>query len=565
MLVALTLGHLTYGDMTNYVGFLPLTMLGYGLMRRRDTPFLAMLAVAFVLLWFALGGNFSVACYNYFPLMNKFRQISYAFNILKVFVLLLGGFGFDQWLRDVRGLGSNHGDAVGKWGRLGIALLLVGFAADFVYSVRPNDLTDCWLNYCDKSFAQGPWTRYGLMGRYLCYTGVFAGTLLAVIPRVHRKLLGLMGTALFAVYVADVGSFYLAMVKYTRFVSNTVEVGDAFHVCPLVYGEQRIRFDAKAPPPGRARDIINILKDAGGEFPPSNSTLYASLYLLFRVDPINPTYRIDLVTPGIKRMIESAGGALPANHGRPGIYLPNSDRFKQSLGFGMPKIRIVRAAKIVSNDAIILDESLASARPQTVPGDDIHVTKFSANRVEIDVVADTPGWLYDADAFDRGWKAAIEGQPAQVFSANAGCKAVFVQKGSQHVVFYFDRGLRDWMCSGVIYSAAFSGFVLLGGVVVIGLRERDGRGDGETKNAPAATSLLALRIWSACAIAASLSLCPLPGARHDRLKNDCSKPQGEVFRTLEVKEWGSRGQPIISFISRTARSMPTSTARATML
>ncbi len=520
MLTALTLGHLTNGDMTNYVGFLPLLTLGYGLMRRRDPAFLALLAVAFVLLWFALGGYFSRACYYGFPLMNKFRQISYAFNVLKVFVLLLGGLGFDQWLRDVRGLSGAGPTVLGKWGWLAIAALLCAFAADFCYSVRPNDLTDCWLNYCDRSFAEGPGTRFILMARYLCYAGVLGGILIAVWKRAERKLLGLLGAALLAVYVADVGAYYLAMVHYTRFVPDTVAIGDAFDVCPLTYDEQRTQFDARTPPPGRARNIVRILRAASAKPQAANdATLYASLYLLFRVDPIEPTYRLDLILPGVKRMIESVGGTVSASYTNPGIFLPHKDRFKQTLGWRLPKIRIVREAEFVGSVSeacvklrteenpqdrlIIVGEDGASAKPQAAI-DDVRVTKYSANRIEIDVVAGAPGWLYDADAFDRGWQATIDGRRADVVRANVGCKAVPVQEGRQHVVLFFDRGLRDWVCWGVAGSAAFFGWVLIGGVLVIGWRVTGGgwRAAGEGEETSAARGPLLL--WSACAIMVSV-------------------------------------------------------------
>jgi hypothetical protein len=103
MLRVLARGDIYYGDFINYVGILPLGAVLYALLRRRDTYFLSIAAVVLALFWFSLGGGFTELCYHGFPMMKKYRFISAVWNFLRIFLLLLGGLGFDQILRDLRG------------------------------------------------------------------------------------------------------------------------------------------------------------------------------------------------------------------------------------------------------------------------------------------------------------------------------------------------------------------------------------------------------------------------------------------------------------------------------
>ena len=106
--LALVKGDFYYSEYTNYVGTLPLLILAFALPCRRDTPFLSLAAVAFVLVWFTLGGWFDTLLYNCFPLMKKYRFISITFATLKIFLLLLAGLGFDRLCRRFAALSTQY-------------------------------------------------------------------------------------------------------------------------------------------------------------------------------------------------------------------------------------------------------------------------------------------------------------------------------------------------------------------------------------------------------------------------------------------------------------------------
>lgn len=75
-----------------------------------------------------------------------------------------------------------------------------------------------------------------------------------------------------------------------------------------------------------------------------------------------------------------------------------------------------------------LDEAIGSAR----------IDHDEAERVEVAVSAETPGYLFLADSFDPGWSATLDGEPVPIRPANIAFRAVFVPSGAHRVVFRYE-------------------------------------------------------------------------------------------------------------------------------
>jgi hypothetical protein len=81
------------------------------------------------------------------------------------------------------------------------------------------------------------------------------------------------------------------------------------------------------------------------------------------------------------------------------------------------------------------------------------------NTLAVEVEASAPGYLVVVEAFNAGWRALVDGQPAVVLRANALFRAVPVPRGRHQVVFEYRSPAALW---GVMST-------LLTGATVLGL------------------------------------------------------------------------------------------------
>ena len=65
------------------------------------------------------------------------------------------------------------------------------------------------------------------------------------------------------------------------------------------------------------------------------------------------------------------------------------------------------------------------------------MTHYAAERVEIEVETDAPGYLVLTDAWYPGWEVSIDSEPGVIQRADLLFRAVAVDAGSHRVVFSF--------------------------------------------------------------------------------------------------------------------------------
>ena len=265
-------GDTPYADVSDYVGLLPLAMSVYALVRRRDVTFRAFAAAAFVLLWFNVGGWFTMATYYGFPLMNRYRYLSHVLNCFRFLLLILGGFGLDQLYKDLAGkkeepppASKDSKSAGASSGRTWVVCLLILALLDFLFHLKAEDVSAFWIEGYDQSFASSRWAWPVWLGRALLYA-ILASLICRqrAGPRPARSWLAWL---IPAVYLADVGCYFGLVVGHAPFCPPEIDVGRTLDVSPMRFAQQRSAFFFN-PAPG------NLPGGSAGAWPRGVGSLY---------------------------------------------------------------------------------------------------------------------------------------------------------------------------------------------------------------------------------------------------------------------------------------------------
>jgi hypothetical protein len=180
---------------------------------------------------------------------------------------------------------------------------------------------------------------------------------------------------------------------------------------------------------------------------------YAFAYNWASFDVCVSDVRVDLQSAGIARLTSRLQ--------------PASAEWNTIIGCGgAPKARLVRGAGSVSDGSVQLSPS-----PTAESGENVRVTRFSANHVAMDVTVSgaDDAWLVYADGYHPAWTASVDGEPAAVYAAFDGEKAVKLPAGQHVVRFDFRRPLASLVLYGfALYGVGFSMAVLFVMVRVAG-------------------------------------------------------------------------------------------------
>ena len=76
------------------------------------------------------------------------------------------------------------------------------------------------------------------------------------------------------------------------------------------------------------------------------------------------------------------------------------------------------------------------------------VLSYEPERVEIEVDLDRPGYLVLTDANYPGWRARVDGEKAEILTADLLFRAVYLEPGRHHVLFAF-RPASTWIGAGI--------------------------------------------------------------------------------------------------------------------
>jgi uncharacterized membrane protein YfhO len=112
----------------------------------------------------------------------------------------------------------------------------------------------------------------------------------------------------------------------------------------------------------------------------------------------------------------------------------------------------------------------AAAATRGPDGGRVRMVELFADRARFEVDLDGPGFVVSVDAWAPGWRAFVDGDPAEVLRANAVFRAVAVPAG-RHVV---EMVYRPWTALvGLTLSAAAAVVLATLGAVVFLRRRRN--------------------------------------------------------------------------------------------
>jgi hypothetical protein len=100
-------------------------------------------------------------------------------------------------------------------------------------------------------------------------------------------------------------------------------------------------------------------------------------------------------------------------------------------------------------------------RPAGAPPGRAHVAMLRPDRVRIDAELTSDGYVVLTDAYDRGWRATLDGRSVRVLRANVAFRAVAVPAG-RHMIEYVYQ--PPWLLAGLSLSL---GTLVLGGVAAL--------------------------------------------------------------------------------------------------
>ncbi len=487
-----------------YIGVLPLLLSGLAAVRVRNVWVIVLLVGALICVEIASAGLGTLLSY-YFPGMDYFRYHLTIWEIFRVFILLLAGWGCDYALSRLK-------PSMLVWAAILLILALC-------LTTTPN-LLKClsaspWrtLLIPDLQF----WHQFGYIPLYGYRTTLYVVVLLSgaflLIPRVQNwhpaknsYLKNIFYCVVMIVLLFDLMSFRFVYTKLSNPLPadqvNKIENAECMQAKPITYIPRRKdlheltdeQFDALwacSRKPGGCFAITHAMAD----FDDWIIVRHEEEAFGYRNGKSIPTaYTIFLITD----VVHSLFSAFLEEENQ--IYSPDDDKFRFLVGNTAPKLRFAQKAvfcqseeeaagmlKQFSLDALHTTVVLLNSRQDAIdaastsqdemipiagndgtnfsaPANsrqaDFHakVYEFSSNHAvfDIEVSGMNPGWLVYCDSYTPAWSATVDGISVPVERANLAFKAVRVDPGKHRVAFHYRGNWRVRMLDlGVLVCILF--------------------------------------------------------------------------------------------------------------
>jgi hypothetical protein len=475
-----------YLDYNLYFGILALGFVVLGLTRKPSREHLLVLLPAAILFLISLGTPLARLLYYSFPLMKYYRHLTLASMIVRTFLVILSGFGFER-IALTPGTCGDEGER--RW-LLGTVVALMALATGLLIVFLRPDAPSVVQRFITHGLIPDPGSVTPLAVRLALVEGAVwlfaAGWYFRGLRRPgFRGKRAIQAAILFQALDLYTLKGELAV---SRTVGLTVEENQVNVLQPAPYSERRSPIDYGSHP--RSRLVPQVWAGRG--------TLYWSTDSYLFTDPPSNLGRADHWLRPLDDYLRSFQGDLPRESGfRPSAYrmydsmlfpswIPAANKLS---GISEDKIQFFSAAHGSGNDASLgqfmaekgFSGDLLFVRPEDggLPPEPMpepsrservtrgyRVTRFDANRLDIEVEdAQAGDWLYYADVWHPGWSATVNGKPRPVARANLAYKAVLLGAGRNAVTFRYHSAGFAW-CAGILNWNSMVWVVLLSGFMI---------------------------------------------------------------------------------------------------
>lgn len=483
------------GDQTLYIGIVPLVFLFYALLIPSQRPIFKVLTIStglfglFTLSYFSFVAPLS---YSILPVFSYIRHLGLMRAPLKIFLLLLAGFGIDHYLDPSKQKELPRRSA--WW--IGIFMILsiiffdaVAFQGKLPYIPRDKIAPE---------FYQFHFLTIGILG--LLLFGMYRSERIG--NRTIQRLVPIC-------FIVEITSYHYCLLFSSpvtipepekRPYQTIREYVKTHHVQNESLLVKDSVFQAQRMPPEQVAQTIEqtvpLLNQYWG-------VRYSNLYAAADIDPCLQEYRIDYVTLSIDRLMRARLGIPLDEPLVEGIPLPNvlspvngaptsrglaeDPVLMRAIGCQSPKLFLtsqVRVARDLDEAAEMIKTSqdfdtlpvlfsetdvpielLQQKNVQPSSLGRLFVTAFSANTLNVNAQVTSPGggWLMYLDAYHPGWRVTVNGQAREIVTANLAFKAVRLEAGMNEVAFRFTGNgwnkfyLQVFFVLGIVFTCALLG------------------------------------------------------------------------------------------------------------
>lgn len=381
--------------------------------------------------------------FNHFPLYNKFRAVSSILIVAEIAMPLLGFLAVKQLMENSPGR-KEAGRAILVSGGItgGICLIAALFGGSLGSFVSPFDASFA-RELPDWAYSAIVEQRADLLrsDSWRSFFFVAAGAATLFLYSKGKIKNGLLAAALGVLIVADMWPVDRRYFNDSHFMSPR-ESGSAFAIQPY---EEQILEDPD--PHFRVMNLsVNTFNEARTSYRLKSIGGYSAAKLR--------RYQ-DLIDEHLSKMELPVAGMLNAKYlitqdenGRPS---PVLNPYALGNAWFVEKIVVAEGAQEES-DALsrinlrttaVIDREFAGSVPNLSPGRDssarVELVKYLPRKIDYRCTSSLPGTICFSEIYyPYGWKATIDGVPAEHFRANYILRAINVPEGEHLISFEFD-------------------------------------------------------------------------------------------------------------------------------